>query len=117
MPNFPQQNPDPIEPRSSLRTPATPEHALARVQRAIIQKGGIIAPALDAHRARPINYAADPPGLIELRKTPPASSSTCACGRAGVMVSLPNAAGDGRVDACIVCDAVDRMPKFRPGHA
>lgn len=107
-------NPDELARRFSSYPKRTPAAVVASAQPAIIKGGGILAPDGQVHRARKIDYATDPQELRDRRiDFDLLNGSTCACGQSGVVVSLPNPVGDARVDACIHCDAVHKMPKFR----
>lgn len=85
----------------------------------IIASGGQVHAGV--HRSQRVNYADDPEGLRDLRKSVPARAPwTCSCGQSGVVADLPAlaAAGDapessGTTRLCIRCDAAHLMPNFK----
>lgn len=87
--------------------------------------GGSPLPEDDICRSARIDYRSDPEGLQEMRNEPIGPNYTCSCGRIGVRVRLDNPRfstepvgaplrGGTSATACIYCDGVHLMPKFKP---
>ena len=102
--------------------PKPPDSLIAATRTEVRQKDGYCDPIDVPHRDEPIDYDEDPKELINLRRPDEArrllaGQRTCGCGRRGTGVGLEYQNEDGHPDnlrACVHCDAVHKMPRFRP---
>lgn len=107
--------------------PKPPDSLVAATRAAVSEQGGAIDPIDVPHRDEPIDYDEDPKELINLRHPDEArrllsGQRTCGCGRRGTGVGLEyeeepdesGRSGTATLRVCIHCDAIHKMPRFRP---
>ena len=108
--------------------PKPPDSLVAATRTRVQREGGYCDPIDVPHRDEPIDYDEDPAELTNLRHPDEArrllaGQRTCGCGRRGAGVGLEYDAPEemfpegtkGTLRACVHCDAVHTMPRFRPG--
>ena len=107
--------------------PKPPDSLVAATRDRIRGEGGYADPIDVPHRDEPIDYNEDPAELTNLRHPDEArrlltGQRTCGCGRRGSGVGLQydeepdedGCSGESVLRACVHCDAVHKMPRFRP---